>query len=105
MAAGNSSTAFHQTVCRTARLHSPSERDEGGGRERRGDGGVRRGEEDETGGGGGSCGLKRGRPKKTDATTVAMALLDINSPVPHCANLIGNVGAVMLCLDHTLASK
>lgn len=39
MAAGNSSTVFHQTVCRTARLHSPSERDEGGGRERRGDGG------------------------------------------------------------------
>ncbi len=38
----------------------------------------------------------RGRPKKTDATTVAVALLDINSPKPHCANLIGNVSAVML---------
>lgn len=47
----------------------------------------------------------RGRPKKTDATTVAVALLDINSPEPHCANLIGNVSAAMLCLHHMLASK
>lgn len=36
MAAGNGSTAFHQAVCRTATLHSPSEQDEGG-RERRGE--------------------------------------------------------------------
>lgn len=60
MAAGNSSTAFHQTVCRTARLHSPSERDEERERERTGvEWGMRRGEEDETGGGGGRGGGKR----------------------------------------------
>lgn len=48
---------------------------------------------------------ERGTPKKTDATTVAVALWDIISPEPHCANLIGNVSAVMLCRHHTLASK
>lgn len=65
---------------------------------------MRIGEEDETGGSGRGGG-KRGRPKKTDATTVAMAFWDINSPEPHCANLIGNVSAAMLCHHHTLASK
>lgn len=65
MAAGNSSTAFHQTACRTGRLHSPSERDEEGGRERRGEEwGMRRGEEDETGGGGGGGGGKGGGPRR-----------------------------------------
>lgn len=66
---------------------------------------MRRGEVDGTGGSGGRGGGKRGRPKKTDATTVAVALWDINSPEPHCANLIGNVSAVTLCRHHTLASK
>lgn len=55
--------------------------------------------------GGASWRKKRGRPKKTDATTAAMALWGINSPEPHCANLIGNVNAVTLCRSHTLASK
>lgn len=37
------------------------------------------------------------RPEEADATTVALALWDINSPEPYWASLIGNVSAVMLC--------
>lgn len=48
---------------------------------------------------------ERVRPKKTGATTVAVALWDINSPESHCANFIGNASAFMLCRHHTLASK
>lgn len=48
---------------------------------------------------------ERGRPKSADATTVVVALCDINSPEPHCANFIGNVRDALLCHHHTLASK
>lgn len=88
-------------LCVILQDYGSSERDKEGGRERRGVGVVGSNEEDETGGGGGD----RGRPEKTDATTAAMALLDINSTEPHCASLIGNVSTFMLCLHHMLASK
>lgn len=42
-----------------------------------------------------------GRPRKTDASTVAVASSDINSPETHRGSLIGNVSAAA----HTLASK
>lgn len=48
---------------------------------------------------------ERGRPKSADAATVVVALCDINSPEPHCANFIGNVRDALLCHHHTLASK
>lgn len=95
MAASNRSTAFQQNSeshCKTA--------DEERVRERRGVGGVVRGvEEDDTGGVEGAGGEAEGEgPGKTDATTVAMALWDINSPRPHCANLIG---ALSCCVSVT----
>lgn len=90
------------SYCKTAAHLSEIKKEEGRGEERSwGWEAVRKMRQAVVGGAVG----ERGRPKKTDATTVAMALLDINSPEPHCANLIGNVSTVMLCLRHTLASK
>lgn len=60
MAAGNRSTAFHQAVCWTVSLHSPSKQDEERRKKnvRRGVGDTK-GEEDGTAGGGGRSGGKR----------------------------------------------
>lgn len=95
--AGSRSTAFHQTApSREPGSHQVSERREG---RFRAELGVRSSEEDEMAGG------ETGRHEKTDAATVAVAFLDINSARPYCANLIGNVSVILLGLGHTLASK